>query len=60
MTAASALPRNASGHSRGAVSGGWGAVHFTDSLVLVLLTLRALWGAVMGLFSYAVLRPAKA
>ena len=40
-------------------SRGWGAVHFTDSLVLVLVTLGALWGAVMGLFSYAVLRLVK-
>lgn len=37
----------------------WGAVHFTDSLPLVLVTLGALWGAAMGLFGYAVLRLAK-
>ncbi|HYM87241.1 MAG TPA: DUF2878 domain-containing protein [Pseudoxanthomonas sp.] len=34
----------------------WGAVHFTDSLPSVLLPLGALWGAAMGLFSYATLR----
>lgn len=34
----------------------WGAVQFTDSLPAVLLPLGALWGAAMGLFSYATLR----
>lgn len=54
-----ALPCIAGGHSHRPASGDWGAVHFTDSLVLVLVMLAALWGAVMGLFSYAVLRLAK-
>lgn len=30
----------------------WDAVQFTDSLPVVLLTLGALWGVAMGLFSY--------
>ncbi|MEO8364863.1 MAG: DUF2878 domain-containing protein [Pseudoxanthomonas sp.] len=37
----------------------WGAVQFTDSLPSVLLPLGALWGAAMGLFSYATLRLAR-
>ncbi|MEO6103064.1 MAG: DUF2878 domain-containing protein [Pseudoxanthomonas sp.] len=37
----------------------WGAVQFTDSLPVVLLPLGALWGAAMGLFSYATLRLAR-
>lgn len=37
----------------------WGAVQFTESLPSVLLPLAALWGAAMGLFSYATLRLAR-
>lgn len=34
----------------------WAAVQFTDSLPVVLLTLGALWGVAMGLFSYFTMR----
>jgi hypothetical protein len=34
----------------------WAAVHFTDSLPVVLITLGALWGVAMGLFSYFTMR----
>lgn len=34
----------------------WGAVQFTDSFPLVLLTLGSLWAVAMGLFSYCTLR----
>jgi hypothetical protein len=34
----------------------WAAVHFTDSLPVVLITLGALWAVAMGLFSYYTMR----
>lgn len=34
----------------------WAAVQFTDSLPVVLITLGALWGVAMGLFSYFTTR----
>ncbi|MEO6518055.1 MAG: DUF2878 domain-containing protein [Pseudoxanthomonas sp.] len=37
----------------------WAAVQFTDCLPSVLLPLAALWGAAMGLFSYATLHLAR-
>lgn len=37
----------------------WGAVQFTDYCAAVLVPLAALWGAAMGLLSYATLRLAR-